>query len=104
MKLSREQVEKLVRASIERLKEKELIEFKADEKKVYERMVEIFVADLKAEDDLDKEVEALLKSHSGAMDSQRVDYRKMFSMIKNKLARERDRKHTRLNYIHGYNS
>jgi len=89
MKLSREQVEKLVRASIERLKEKELIEFKADEKKVYERMVEIFVADLKAEDDLDKEVEALLKSHSGAMDSQRVDYRKMFSMIKNKLARER---------------
>jgi len=89
MKLSREQVEKLVRASIERLKEKELIEFKADEKKVYERMVEIFVGDLKAEDDLDKEVEALLKSHSGAMDSQRVDYRKMFSMIKNKLARER---------------
>jgi len=82
-------VEKLVRASIERLKEKELIEFKADEKKVYERMVEIFVGDLKAEDDLDKEVEALLKSHSGAMDSQRVDYRKMFSMIKNKLARER---------------
>ncbi|OGP14819.1 MAG: hypothetical protein A2054_04395 [Deltaproteobacteria bacterium GWA2_55_10] len=82
-------MEKLVRASIERLKEKELIEFKADEKKVYERMVEIFVGDLKAEDDLDKEVEALLKSHSGAMDSQRVDYRKMFSMIKNKLARER---------------
>jgi len=89
MKLSREQVEKLVRVSLDRLKGKELIEFKADEKKVFERMVDIFLSDLRKEDDLDKEVEALLKSHSGAMDSQRVDYRKMFSMIKNKLARER---------------
>lgn len=89
MKLSREQVEKLVRVSLERLKEKGLIEFKADEKKVYERMVEIFLADLKKEEDLDREVEALLRSHSGAVDSQKVDYRKMFSMIKNKLARER---------------
>lgn len=89
MKLSREQVEKLARVSLDRLKEKELIEFKADERKVFERMVDIFLADLKKEDDLDKEVEALLKTHSGALDSQRVDYRKMFSMIKNKLARER---------------
>ena len=89
MKLSREQVEKLVRVSLDRLKGKELIEFKADEKKVFERMVDIFLSDLRKEDDLDREVEALLKSHSGAMDSQRVDYRKMFGMIKNKLARER---------------
>lgn len=89
MRLTKEQVDKISRLVLERLKDKELIAFKADERKVLERIEEIVLADLRAEDSLDREVEELLKAHSGAMDSQKVDYRKMFNMIKGKLARER---------------
>lgn len=89
MKLTKEQVEKITRLALDRLKEKELVEFKAPEQKTFERMVEIFLADLRAEDNLDREVEAILQGHSGQIDSERLDYRKMFSIVKNKLARER---------------
>ncbi|MBI5469428.1 MAG: DUF507 family protein [Deltaproteobacteria bacterium] len=89
MKLSIEQVDKISRIVVERLKEKDLVVFKAPENKVLERMHEIIMRDLKAEDDLDREVEEILKTHTGSMDNQKIDYRKMFSMIKGKLARER---------------
>ena len=71
------------------LKEKDLIIFKADEEVVLKKILDVFLADLRAEDALDKEVEEILSSHSEAIDSERVDYRRMFNMIKGKLARER---------------
>lgn len=74
---------------LEGLKEKDLIIFKADEEVVLKKIIEVFLADLRAEDALDREIEELLSSHSEAMDSERVDYRRMFNMIKGKLARER---------------
>lgn len=89
MKLTKEQVEKMMRTVLEKLKEKDLVDIKSTETKLLERMTEVFVADLRAEDSLDREVEEILKGHSGEIDSQRLDYRKMFSIVKNKLARER---------------
>ncbi|MBI5826259.1 MAG: DUF507 family protein [Deltaproteobacteria bacterium] len=89
MKLTREQVEKMSGLVLKRLKDKDLIEFKSPEARVLERITDAVLTDLKAEEGLDREVEELLKSHTGAIDSQRMDYRKMFSMIKTKLARER---------------
>lgn len=89
MRLTREQVDKIVRLALERLKEKELVELKAPEQKVFERMVEAFLADLRAEDSLDREVEEILKGHAGEIEGQRLDYRKMFNIVKGKLARER---------------
>lgn len=71
---------------MKRLKEKDLLVLKTGEKKVFDRVVEIILKDLKAEDDLDREVENLLKAHGG---SEKIDYRKMFGMVKTKLARER---------------
>jgi hypothetical protein len=89
MRLSKEQAEKITDLILARLKERNLIVFKADEEKVLKRMQGVFIADLKAEDNLDREVEQILSSHSAAIDTQRLDYRKMFNMIKTKLARER---------------
>jgi len=89
MKLTKEQVEKITRTVLDKLKDKDLVEFKAAEPKVLERMTEVFLVDLRAEDTLDREVEEILKGHSGEIDSQRLDYRKMFNIVKGKLARER---------------
>ncbi len=89
MRLTKEQVEKITRLVLDSLKARGLIVFKADEEKVFSRMVEVFLEDLRAEDRLDKEVEKILETHVGTIDSERLDYRKMFNMIKGKLARER---------------
>ncbi|MBI5588545.1 MAG: DUF507 family protein [Deltaproteobacteria bacterium] len=89
MKLSIEQIEKISRIVLDRLKEKDLVVFKTTEDRVLEKVHETILKDLKAEDNLDREVEEILKSHTGSIDSGKIDYRKMFGMIKGKLARER---------------
>lgn len=89
MRLTSEQIEKISKMILENLKQKEIIVFKADEKVVLNRISDIFAADLKAEDDLDREVDNIMKQYSNEIDRDRMDYRKMFSMIKNKLVRER---------------
>jgi hypothetical protein len=45
--------------------------------------------DLAAEDALDQEVERLLAPHAAKMDEEGADYRRMFTLLKQKLARER---------------
>ena len=54
-----------------------------------ERIKAAVFDDLKAEDELDREVENILKTHSQAVDAGKIDYRRMFTMVKTKLARER---------------
>lgn len=89
MRLSKEQVEKISRIILENLKAKKLIIFKAREETVLNRMVEIFLKDLKAEDELDREVEKILKGREREIEAGRMDYRKMFNLIKDKIAKER---------------
>jgi hypothetical protein len=89
MRLTREQVDKISALILKGLKEKDLIVFKADEEVVLTRVKDAILDDLQAEDALDREVEEILKTHSGELNSGQVDYRKMFGMIKGKLARER---------------
>lgn len=89
MRLTKEQVDKISDLILKGLKEKDLIVFKTAEDKVLARIKDAILADLHAEESLDREVEELLKTHSGEISSGQVDYRKMFNMIKGKLARER---------------
>ena len=89
MRLSKEQVEKISRIVLDNLKAKGLIVFKVPEDAVFHRMVEIFLKDIKAEDDLDREVEEILKGHASEIEAGRMDYRKMFSLTKGKLVKER---------------
>jgi len=84
-----DKVEQIAALALKGLKDKGLVVFKTDEEIVLQRMVDAIVADLNAEDALDREVEAKLKSYSEEMDSGGVDYRKVFRMLKYKLARER---------------
>ncbi|MBI5047492.1 MAG: DUF507 family protein [Deltaproteobacteria bacterium] len=89
MRLSKEQVEKISKSILNTLKAKELIILKANEETVLHRITDIFLNDLKAEDELDREVEEIIKGHTKEIEAGRMDYRKMFSLIKGKLAKER---------------
>ncbi len=89
MKLTEEQIERVTAKILENLKNKGLVELKANEKTVLTRMNEVITKDLSAEDALDREVDGMLDAHSRDVDSGAVDYRKVFNMVKHKLARER---------------
>ena len=89
MRLSKEQIEKISRLILENLKKKGLVVFKAPEDVVLRRVIEIFTEDIRKEDELDREVERILSQHTGEIESGRIDYRKMFNMIKHRLARQR---------------
>ncbi len=89
MKLSEEQIERVTAKVLENLKNKGLVQLKANEKTILNRMNEAIIKDLSAEDALDREVDGMLDAHSNDVDSGAVDYRKVFNMVKHKLARER---------------
>lgn len=90
MRLTKEQVQVISSLIFENLKKKQLVVFKTEEEVVMKRIPEIFLSDLKAEDELDREVEKLLETHSRELEGGDVNYRKMFNMVKIKLAKERD--------------
>lgn len=90
MKLAITQVEEISKKILANLKEENLIILKADEELVLSKIVSAFLADLRAEDDLDREVEGLISGHAAEMDSEGADYRKLFNMVKGKLVRERE--------------
>jgi len=89
MKLSREQVEKLSKRILDSLREKKIIVMKSDEKIVLTKISETMLGNLHAEDALNAEVERMLEEHSREMASEKVDYKRMFTMLKTKLAKER---------------
>lgn len=89
MRLSKDHIDKITTLILKNLKEKELAVLKAAEGNILEKIIEVITNNLREEDELDREVEKILEAHSSEMKSQGVDYRKMFNMVKNKLARER---------------
>ena len=87
MRLTPRQVEEICSDMVERLISKRLVRLKCTPEELKERIKEIFVADLKVEDELNEEVKRLLESQPQALKG--VDYQKMFEMIKKRLIRER---------------
>ncbi len=90
MRIPNEIVDKIAGLVLQRLKNRELILFKTEEVKVRARIEAAILADLRAEEALDAEVESMIKAHSAELDSEGADYRKLFNMIKGKLVRERE--------------
>ncbi len=88
MKFTPVQMEKLTRSVLERLKSKNLIQFKAPEPQVFSRAQQMVAADFKKEDDLVVEVNKILddleRQNPGGFER-----RKMFSMVKAKLAKQK---------------
>lgn len=88
MKLTANQIQQLAEKVLDHWKKQNLIQFKADEKSVLARVVEIIREDYDREAQLEKDVNAMLdqleRTHSGEF--QRY---KMYPILKQKLAKER---------------
>lgn len=89
MKVKKEVVRYLSRKIVDRLTEKQAIEFDCDVESVVDIVEGAIVNDLAVEDRLNDEVKAILAEQEGSLGENNINYRKMFQMVKNKLARER---------------
>lgn len=88
MKLRREMIDYLAARIVKGLAEKEHVETDDDDA-VASSVAGIIVEDLSVEDDLNVEVKAMLERMEDEIDRSNINYRKMFQMVKQKLARER---------------
>lgn len=87
MKLRREMIDYIARQLIVQLQEKKFIEIENETENVIAGIVSVIIDDLSVEDQLNDEVKDMLDKMGDEVDN--VDYRKMFQMVKSKLARDR---------------
>lgn len=90
MRLRKEMIERVSAKVVERLVRRELVVEDADLEELRQRVVRIIEMDLSVEDRLNEEVKVLLRDHQDEMDKSNVDYSRLFTMVKTKLARERN--------------
>ncbi|MBT3351409.1 MAG: DUF507 family protein [Nitrospinaceae bacterium] len=90
MRLRKEMIERISSKVVERLLKREIIETSGSEEALCARMANIIEEDLLVEDRLNDEVKGILLDHQDDMDKDNVDYSRMFTMVKTKLARERN--------------
>jgi hypothetical protein len=69
---------------------REVLECTCSEEALRTRISHIIEEDLLVEDRLNEEVKNILRDHQDEMDKDNVDYSRMFTMVKTKLARERN--------------
>jgi hypothetical protein len=89
MKVKKEVVRYLAKKIVDHLKNTNAIEFECDLDSVVDVVDGAISADLSVEDRLNDEVKAILAEQEETLDENNINYRKMFQMVKSKLARER---------------
>ena len=89
MRLRKEEIDYVAWRIVRKLKEGGETVFLGSEEDTVELVRTAVVSDLQVEDDLNREVDEILKAHQSEILKESVDYRRMFQLIKNKLARER---------------
>ena len=89
MKLTKIQIERMVRRVINELKENNVVTFKAPEEKVILKAIDLVSSDYDKERELEREANTMLEQIERTS-SEPIDRHKMFLMIKRKLAQERN--------------
>ena len=89
MRLSKERVRHLAEALATRLVQEGHVTLTGAHKVFVEALDHAVTEELSIEDRLNAEVRQMLKAHEQEIERGNVDYQKMFTMLKGKLARER---------------
>lgn len=89
VKITQEEVTRILNKLIDQWKTNDLVKGIADEFKLKTALNDTFMKSMKAEDDLNKEVEQMLSKYEKQFERGELDRRKMFQMIKNQLAKDK---------------
>ncbi len=89
MRLSKEIVSHMADAIAANLENKKLAEYDVPRRTISATIAETIIANLVEEDNLNREVEKLLSAHEAEISRGQMDYRKVFELTKQKLAKEK---------------
>lgn len=89
MRLPKEMIKHIADAIAENLEKKGLVEYEVPKGAIAQQIAEVILANMTEEDKLNKDVEKLLSAHEAEIARGQMDYRKVFELTKQKLAKER---------------
>ncbi len=89
MRLSKELIKHVADAITASLESKGMVKYDAPRDTIAAKLSDIITANMLEEDKLNKDVEKLLSAHEAEIAKGQMDYRKVFELTKQKLAKER---------------
>ena len=89
MRLNKARVHHLAETLVERLESRKLLQVSGKTESVIKRLSVAITEELEAEDRLNAEVRKMLTQFEREFSEGRADYQKMFTMVKQKLIKER---------------
>ena len=89
MRLSKEMIKHIADAITANLESKGMVKYDATKDAIATKIADIITANMLEEDKLNKDVEKLLLTHEAEIAKGQMDYRKVFELTKQKLAKER---------------
>jgi uncharacterized protein len=89
MRLPREMIKHIADAIAAELENKDMVKYSVPKSAIADMVAEVITEDMAAEDKLNNEVEKLLSAHEAEISKGMMDYRKVFELTKQKLAKER---------------
>jgi hypothetical protein len=89
MRLPKEMIKHIADAIAANLEKKGLVEYEVSKDVIAAKIAEVITADMLAEEKLNEEVKKLLAAHEAEIAKGQMDYRKVFELTKQKLAKEK---------------
>ncbi|MDA8422092.1 MAG: DUF507 family protein [Nitrospiraceae bacterium] len=89
MRLSKELIKHIADAVAANLEAKGLAEYEVSKDVIAALIADVIFANMQDEDKLSKDVEKLLAAHEAEIAKENMDYRKVFELTKQKLAKDR---------------
>ena len=89
MRLPKEMIQHIADAIASNLESKGLVEYEVPKGTISGKIAEVITADMMAEENLNSDVKKLLTTHEAEIAKGNMDYRRVFELTKQKLAKER---------------
>jgi hypothetical protein len=89
MRLSKDLIQHIAAAISANLESKGLVKYDVPRDAVTAKITEVITANMLEEEKLNKDVEKLLSAHEAEIAKGQMDYRKVFELTKQKLAKDR---------------
>ncbi len=89
MRLTKDLIQHLANAIAANLESKGTVKYDVSKEVITGKIADVITADMMAEEKLNKDVEKLLAAHEDEIARGQMDYRKVFELTKQKLAKDR---------------
>ncbi|HET9962395.1 MAG TPA: DUF507 family protein [Nitrospiraceae bacterium] len=89
MRLAKERIHHMADSLIARLQSLEFLEITGDRRALKSALEQAMTEELSVEDRLNAEIRQMMQQYERQIEQGQVDYQKMFTMIKQKLVRDR---------------